>query len=73
MTQLLIAIFGLTAMSLALSQSARHRKWAPVWGLASQPFWFAATIPTGQYGMVALCVAYTLVYVRGVWIHWVRA
>ena len=73
MNQIFIALFGLTAISLALSKSPNHRKWAPIWGLAGQPFWFAATIPTGQWGMVALCVAYTAVYVRGCWVHWGRA
>jgi len=70
MTQLLIALFGLTALTLALGSSPRGRKWAPVIGLAGQPFWFMATIPTEQWGMVALCVAYTLVYLRAVWAHW---
>lgn len=70
MTQLFIALFGLTALTMALSQNARARKWAPLVGLASQPFWFAATIPTEQYGMVALCVAYTAVYLRAAWVNW---
>jgi len=67
MTQLLIALFGLTALTLAMGNNDEGRRWAPVIGLIGQPFWFMATIPTEQWGMVALCVAYTLVYVRGCW------
>ena len=72
MTQLFIALFGLTAITLALGNNPRGRKWAPVIGLAGQPFWFMATVPTQQWGMVALCVAYTLVYLRSIWMNWGR-
>lgn len=70
MNQLLIAMFGLTSITFAMGNNPRLRKWAPIIGLAGQPFWFMATIPTQQYGMVALCVAYTLVYIRGIWMQW---
>lgn len=68
--QIGIALFGLTALTLALGNHPRGRKWAPVIGLAGQPFWFMATVPTEQYGMVALCVAYTAVYLRAAWVNW---
>lgn len=70
MNQLAIAVFGLTSMWMALGNSAPLRKWAPVLGLAGQPFWFTATVPTQQWGMVALCVAYTLVYINGIRVQW---
>lgn len=70
MIQLAIAVFGLTSMWMALGNSAPLRKWAPVLGLVGQPFWFMATVPTQQWGMVALCVAYTAVYVNGVRVQW---
>lgn len=70
MNQLLIAIFGLTSITFAMGQNARLRKWAPVIGLAGQPFWFIATVPTQQWGMVALCVAYTAVYINGIRVQW---
>lgn len=70
MTQLAIALFGLTALLFAMGNHPGRRKWAPVIGLAGQPFWFVATVPTGQWGMVALCAAYTLVYARAAWMFW---
>lgn len=72
MTQLFIAIFGLTSIYMAMGQNAKLRKWAPVLGLIGQPFWFMATVPTQQWGMVALCVAYTLVYINGIRVQWGR-
>ncbi len=70
MIQLALAFFGLTSIYMAMGTNPRLRKWAPVLGLAGQPFWFAATVPQGQWGMVALCVAYTLVYTWGIRQQW---
>lgn len=70
--QLCIAIFGLSALWMAMGHNTRLRKWAPVLGLLGQPFWFMATVPSGNWGMVALCVAYTVVYVQGVRVQWGR-
>jgi hypothetical protein len=70
MIQLAIAMFGLTSICFAMGNQPLLRKWAPVIGLAGQPFWFMATVPTQQWGMVALCVAYTLVYINGVRVQW---
>lgn len=70
MIQFALAGLGLTALTLAMGTNPTGRKFAPLVGLAGQPFWFAATIPAGQWGMVALCAAYTAVYAWGVWRHW---
>ena len=70
MTQLAIALFGLTALLFAMGRHPGRRKWAPVIGLIGQPFWFMATVPTGQWGMVALVGAYTVVYIYGIINNW---
>ena len=67
MTQFLLAAFGLTALGMLMFGNERAKKWAPAVGLAGQPFWFASTVPQGQWGMVALCVAYTALYGVGTW------
>jgi hypothetical protein len=68
--QLFIALFGLTSIYLAMGNNPKLRKWAPILGLAGQPFWFMATVPTQQWGMVALCVAYTAVYINAIRVQW---
>jgi TRAP-type C4-dicarboxylate transport system permease small subunit len=68
--QLLIAVFGLTAIWLAMGNWAPGRKWAPVVGLCGQPFWFYFALQTGGWGILVLTGAYTAVYVRGVWVQW---
>ena len=70
MIQFFIAIFGLTSMAFAQSNNLVLRRWSPVIGLISEPFWFAATVPTGQYGMVCLCIAYTLIFAWGIRVQW---
>lgn len=72
MEQIFLAVFGLAAMYFAMGDNPLLRKWAPVVGLAGQPFWFIATIPTKQWGMVLLCTAYSLIYIKGIWSHWVN-
>lgn len=73
MTQLLIAIFGLTSISLAMGHNPTGRKWAPVIGLAGQPFWLLFAIDSKAWGLLALVLAYTAVYLRGIYLHWAKA
>ena len=69
MIQLLIAIFGLTAIYMAMGDNTKLRKWAPVVGLAGQPFWFMFAVSADGYGLMVLTIAYTLVYVRAIFIQ----
>ena len=69
-SQLAIALFGLTAIWLTQSVSAAQRKWAPVLGLCSQPFWFYATFTAEQWGIFVLAVFYTLAWCRGIKNQW---
>ncbi|WP_289101030.1 hypothetical protein [uncultured Marinobacter sp.] len=68
--QIAIAVFGLTAIWLSQAPSEAHRKWAPVLGLMSQPFWFYATLAAEQYGIFVLTLFYTLAWCRGIKNHW---
>lgn len=70
MTQLFIALFGLTSIWLAMGHNATGRKWAPIIGLCGQPFWAWFAYQTNAWGLAALVVAYTLVYLRGALVQW---
>lgn len=70
MTQLFIAAFGLSSIWLAMGHNATGRKWAPIVGLAGQPFWFAFALDTDAWGLLALVGAYTVVYLRGALLQW---
>lgn len=73
MIQLALAIFGLTALFMATGHDPRARRWAPIVGLCGQPFWIAFSIDAGAWGLLALSIAYSAVYVRGIWLQWRKA
>lgn len=65
LTQIAIATFGLVAVHLALKKGDRQRRWAPAFGLASQPFWLYETASHEMWGMLLVSVAYTVVWGMG--------
>jgi hypothetical protein len=68
LTQFCLALFGLTALGMALSRNARARRWAPWVGLLlAEPAWFLYSIPAHAWGIVTLGVAYSAVYLWGIW------
>ena len=66
MTQILIALFGLTSMAFALSNGPRRRAWAPMIGLLGRPFWAHFAYQSGGWGLGLLVAAYTVVYIRAI-------
>ena len=70
MIQIALAFFGLTAMFMAMGNYARARRWAPVVGLCAQPFWIVFALQSSAWGLLALSLAYSAVYVRGAWVQW---
>ena len=70
--QAFIASFGVTAIYLSQCESVKAQKFASVFGLCSQPFWFYATFTAEQWGIFALCFCYTLAWWKGFYRHWVK-
>lgn len=70
MIQLALAFFGLTALYMATGHNLRARRWAPLVGLCGQPFWITFSIQAEAWGLLALSLAYSAVYVRGAWLQW---
>lgn len=70
MTQLFIALFGLTSIWMALGNNPRLRKWSPIVGLCGQPAWLFFAWQSQAWGLGLLVVAYTLVYINGVRVQW---
>lgn len=68
--QIGIALTGVTAIFLTQSKRDYLRKYACLFGIAGQPFWFFSAISAQQWGITALCVLYTLAWAKGVWLHW---
>lgn len=70
MIQFLLAFFGLLSLWMATGRSDRARRWAPVVGLLGQPAWLAFAVGAEAWGLFALSLAYTVVYLRGAWVQW---
>ena len=70
MIQLSLAFFGLLSLWMATGRSERARRWSPVVGLLGQPAWLAFAVGAEAWGLFALSLAYTAVYVRGAWVQW---
>lgn len=70
-----MAVFGLTAMWWAMGNSPRLRRWAPVVGLVGQLWWLAFAWSAHRKGvdvrgLLVLCAAWSVVYVRGIVVQW---
>ena len=73
MEQLAIAVTGCVAIWLANDQRDAWRKWASVFGLAGQPFWFYSAFAAEQWGILALTFVYTASWARGFRNNWMRS
>ena len=68
--QYAILVFGPLAAWLTQDPRSSWRRWACVFGLASQPFWFYACWKSGQMGGFVMSIIYTLAWMRGIFTHW---
>jgi hypothetical protein len=68
--QIGIALCGVIAVWLTQDQRESRRRWACIFGMLGQPFWFYATWKAEQWGILALCTLYTYAWARGVWTYW---
>lgn len=71
LAQIGIAIFGVAAIWLSQARSISQRRYACLFGLAGQPFWFWSAWSAEQWGIFLLCILYTLSWARGFRNHWI--
>lgn len=70
--QLFIALLGVPAIALSQSALESRRRWASVFGLAGQPFWFYMAWEGQQWGVFLLCLLYTVSWAKGFHMHWIK-
>lgn len=68
--QSFIAICGIASIWLSNAPHASSRRWAPIIGLAAQPFWMYASWLAGQWGIFALSFVYAAGWMRGIRTYW---
>lgn len=69
--QIFLFILSASAMFL-ISRTESWKKWGFVLGLLSQPFWFMTTIPSKQWGLVALSCLYTFSWCQGIYLYFFK-
>jgi hypothetical protein len=68
--QIGIALSGVIAVWLTQDKRESWRRWACIFGILGQPFWFYAAWSAEQWGIFALCMLYAYAWARGLWTHW---
>lgn len=67
-----IGICGVTGVFLSQSKSREKQRYACLFGMASQPFWFYSSFVAEQWGVFALSFLYAGSWIRGFINHWIR-
>ena len=70
--QLAIAFTGILAVWLTQDQRHSVRKYACLFGLAGQPFWFYTTYQAEQWGIFTLSFFYTFAWAKGFYLFWLK-
>jgi hypothetical protein len=68
--QLAIFVMGPAAIALSNMRSPAVRKWAPIVGISSQPFWFWTTAYHHQWPVFTTCFVYTASWAYGIYNQW---
>jgi hypothetical protein len=68
--QAFIALTELIAIWLLQSKTSQYRKWASIFGLLGQPFWFYASYQASQWGAFTLCFFFTLAWLKSLNDYW---
>lgn len=69
--QIFIAILGVLSIELVNSSDERLQKYAPIFGLLSQPFWFYMAYNTNSWGVFILSILYTRAWCKGFYNRWI--
>lgn len=72
MEQMLIAVTGVTAIWLSQDKRDKYRKYACLFGISAQPFWFYSAYQAEQWGIFILCFFYSYAWMKGVNINWIQ-
>ncbi len=68
--QIAITIIGCITGWLVNDADPNKRKYASIFGLASQPFWFYSAYITEQWGIFFMSIMYTALWMRGFYNSW---
>lgn len=70
--QIAIGCTAVIAVWLSQHRKRSFQRWASVFGLIGQPFWFYATYKAHQWGIFTMCFLYTYCWFQGFYNYWIR-
>jgi hypothetical protein len=68
--QIFIAVTELIAIWLLQDERESHRKFAPIFGMLGQPFWFYSSYQADQWGAFVLCFFFTAAWIKCLKVYW---
>lgn len=72
MEQIGIAFTGVIAILLTQQKREEWKKYACLFGLAGQPFWFYSSYQAEQWGIFILCFFYLHAWLLGFKNNWIK-
>jgi hypothetical protein len=70
--QIAIALTGIVAIWLTQQSNDSWKKYACLFGLAGQPFWFYSAYAAEQWGILVLTIFYTYSWYLGLKNNWLK-
>ena len=71
-SQIMLAVTGVTAIWLTQQGNESIKKYACLFGMAGQPFWFYSAYTAEQWGIFVLCLFYTYSWGVGIKNNWLN-
>lgn len=68
----MIVVTGMSAVWLSQDRQSSKRKYACLFGLLGQPFWFYTTYQAEQWGIFMLTFFYTFAWGKGFYLFWIK-
>lgn len=72
MEQIAIALTGVVAIWLSQQSKEEWKKYACIFGILGQPFWFYSAYQAEQWGIFILCFFYAYSWGTGFYNNWVK-
>jgi hypothetical protein len=72
MDQIMIAFTGVIAIWITQQENDKLKKYACLFGLAGQPFWFYSAFTASQWGILILALFYTYSWGKGFHVYWIK-
>jgi len=69
--QIMIALTSVIAIYLSQS-NGEYTRYACLFGMAGQPFWFYSAYQAEQWGIFIICFFYALAWAKGIKTFWLK-